>query len=314
MDYLGDDAVADLFGDFETDDEEDPIPILIGDVDSDDGEKGPPPEAFVFHDDSDEDNDFASLFAPPVAVPAPAAKAKAKAKPKADLNIQGKSANRSPLEHAYVMSKAREQKAKRKGVNEIQNVIEVSKDIIAKAVHANRMPGIEVDITGGFVKMGKKFTANRLAKVRKFASSKVRKLHLKTVTDVWIAFDMSIRASDVARSHAVSRLTARKCSKTVADCLHKSDLQQLRGWREICRRHSPVLAVLTIKWDEAKSTMRFPVRLKDSLPLNAAQSVIPLHVLQSARKLVLAWEDKIVELPLKSVPVPLVVGNSRPSV
>jgi len=208
----------------------------------------------------------------------------------------------------------REGRAKVRAQKRLQTVIADTSSALVSAINANKNHGVECNVTVDISKFGchngKRYTVGQLIRIRKLAGRKVKHSLLKVSPDVAIAFDMSIRAADTARAHHVDRKTIKWSRKTVAGCLHEHDLKQLRGWKAVCLRKPPLMVILTIKWDEAKSTMKFPVKLKGGLPLNNAQSIIPLHVLQSARKLVMAWDDRTVEMELKSVPIPLVNTNA----
>lgn len=244
----------------------------------------------------------------PLEAPAPTPNANAPkrdrpAKKFAALGVVGVSRQRTPTEHKLVCERMRACKRQRVAEAEksdchhaMEGIMESSGRVVRKTILDRRFrPG-----RGNHDRLVK-----TLRKFKRFAGKGNASFQVSSDKLLRIAFDEGLRQNDVARSQSVAVATVTEARAVTAYVCQKLHMADLNAWLNVASREPPACAILLRKYDEARTKLRLSLRLQGGLQLTTGQQCVPSDILQCRRRLILAWNDKVVEVNVPSPPVPV---------
>ena len=219
------------------------------------------------------------------------------------LRVHGIARERSVLEHRLVCERMRARKRKKSQIDNDRTNADVVEHVLAASGRSIKFSKIDRRCSMKAAQQKRKSKA--LTLLRKFQGRGKSGFHCTAAKDVMIAFDQSLRIHDSARAQGVSASTVVRTRVAVAQACRELGDRQLKRWLELCRTVKPLMAVHVRKWDEARSKLQVPLKLKCGQTLKAGQRVQPLSVFQQRRKLFLTWPDRCIEIEIPIIPTPI---------
>jgi hypothetical protein len=191
-------------------------------------------------------------------------------------------------------------------------VVTSCKQIMESAPRARKIKlrvAVGTDSSSVWSKRCKTFCLSRLAST---AAKGLKGVRLSHDDDLQVAFDQGTRLRAAAANHSVHHSQILPSRLKVSFVGRSIVLDELRKWRDRCRRKPPLTALHLRKFDSAKFVMANPAVAVGVGAVTPNQSVRPIDCFVQRRCLAMVWPDEAVELhfPMTTTPMQSTNANS----
>ena len=214
--------------------------------------------------------------------------------------------DRSELEHAYVMARAREGKLQTTlKVAEEEDLGERLQLHNDKERHIVKLSTIDLKARLWGSGKRRRFIRKLRTSLHNAARRSLKSARLSHRQYLKVALHKTIRVDDVARATGYSKKTVLRAPHAVAHNLAGMLMRWLKYWKRLAQKDAPLAVFHLRKYDSATLRLNNPVRLPYIGDLRSNQTTRPIHVQIQRRIIMIVWRLRVVELRFPVPPVPM---------